>query len=231
MLSASGANWAASVCNRYSTFEITSKHGHARLSTRLRINSATQQTPPQEKPQESRRRKLERALTSFNMPGRQAAQRVRTILLSTAGQVLLQNCELSARETCLAVQLQQRASEVDSKKVSAAISRLLKSWQASDEEEATLDSSYNNKHNSTKSGQYRADEQEQAAPNADVHSNGSAQVTSPETEQHPEQDPKRNRLLSLFGRGRAQQQPEELLPLRVGYPVSTCGHLEHAVSW
>lgn len=115
----------------------------------------------------------------------------------------------------MTVQLQQKASEVDSKKVSAAISRLLKSWQASDEEDAAADAASIGKQKQ----QRRPDQPEQAEPSADVRSNGSAQATPPAQEQQPEQEAKRNRLLALFGRGKNQQTPEELLPLRVSASV------------
>lgn len=123
-----------------------------------------------------------------------------------------------ARNTCcLALQLQQRASEVDSKKVSAAISRLLKSWQASDEEEAAVSagSQSDHKHRQQQAASRRPDQQDVATPSVEASSNGTAEAVPQELDQAPEQEAKRNRLLSLFGRGRSQQQPEELLPLRV----------------
>lgn len=134
---------------------------------------------------------------------------------------LCKRCEhaacMQSDTCCLALQLQQRASEVDSKKVSAAISRLLKSWQASDEEEAGVSagSQSDHKHRQRQAASRRPDQQDAATPSAEASSNGTADVLPQELDQAPEQEAKRNRLLSLFGRGRSQQQPEELLPLRV----------------
>lgn len=111
------------------------------------------------------------------------------------------------------MQLQQKALEVDSGRVSSAIQNLINSWKASDSEsdQATETSS---------SGRQVPQGSDCTAvpsawPNGKAGSDESPSPDPPgEDEQQQE---KRNRLLSLFYRGRngQQQQPEELMPLRV----------------
>lgn len=112
------------------------------------------------------------------------------------------------------VQLQQKALEVDSGRVSSAIQNLINSWKASDSEsdQATETSS---------SGRQVPQGNDAASTNPagpssqdDTLDESSSPDPSGKDEQQQE---KRNRLLSLFYRGRngQQQQPEELMPLQV----------------
>lgn len=115
----------------------------------------------------------------------------------------------------LPLQLQQKALEVDSGRVSSAIQNLINSWKASDFEsdQATETSS------SGRQAREGNDEESTSCtgPKGEVSSSDSSARPDPPGEDEQQQE-KRNRLLSLFYRGRngqPQQQPEELMPLRV----------------
>lgn len=175
-----------------------------RRCLRLPLSSA-QQTPPKDEAQRSTRQRVGRALTSINIPGKKTAQKVRACLRQYQRHV----CRTQPHP--LQLQLQQRAAGVDSRPVSAAIQRLLKSWQASDEEEEeTLASHGSKKQQPT---DHQSQPLDQVTSSGEARSNGAAHPI--DTEQQPEQESKRSGLLSLFGRGRNGQQPEEALPLRV----------------
>lgn len=138
--------------------------------------------------------------------------------------LLLVRCKLSTgtahtsakslRALTLLVQLQQKALEVDSGRVSAAIQNLINSWKASDSEsdQATETSS---------SGRQVPQGRDAAFTNpAGPSSQDDILDESPNPDpsgKDEQQQEKRNRLLSLFYRGRngQQQQPEELMPLQV----------------
>ena len=114
----------------------------------------------------------------------------------------------------LLVQLQQKALEVDSGRVSSAIQNLINSWKASDSEsdQATETSSSGRQAPQGSDGAST----DSAGPNAKAGSSDVSPSPGPPGEDEQQQE-KRNRLLSLFYRGRngQQQQPEELMPLRV----------------
>ena len=109
------------------------------------------------------------------------------------------------------MQLQQKASEVDSSRVSGAIQSLINSWKASDtqvDQDAATTSSQAPQHN-------EGDSTGKAVPNNGLpnppEQSGNAQPAEDEKQQE-----KQNRLLSLFSRGKnGQQQPEEMMPVRV----------------
>lgn len=111
------------------------------------------------------------------------------------------------------MQLQQKALEVDSGRVSSAIQNLINSWKASDSEsdQATETSSSGRQVLQGSDGTAVTS----ARPNGKPGSDGSSSPDPPGEDE--QQEEKRNRLLSLFYRGRngQQQQPEELMPLRV----------------
>lgn len=119
------------------------------------------------------------------------------------------------------MQLQQKAFEVDSGRVSSAIQNLINSWKASDSEsdQATETSS---------SGRQvlqgsDATSTNPAGPDGKTGALDESSTPAPSGQDEQQQE-KRNRLLSLFYRGRngqqQQQQPEELMPLQV---VSSLG--------
>ncbi|KAA6416561.1 MAG: patatin-like phospholipase [Trebouxia sp. A1-2] len=151
----------------------------------LRPVSTAQKVPPKKEPQESRRDRLERAITSFRTPARAAAQK-----------------------------LQQKASEVDSSRVSGAIQNLINSWKASDSQ-ADQDAATT----SSQAPQNEGDSAGKAGPNSSSlnppEQSGNAQPAEDEKQQE-----KSNRLLSLFSRGKnGQQQPEEMMPVRGNHPA------------
>lgn len=121
--------------------------------------------------------------------------------------------QLTLRAFTLLVQLQQKALEVDSGRVSSAIQNLINSWKASDSEsdQATETSS---------SGRqvHQADAASTKPAGSSSQDDTLDESSSPDPSGKDEQQQeKRNRLLSLFYRGRngQQQQPEELMPLQV----------------
>ncbi|DBB06018.1 TPA: hypothetical protein ACH3X3_009994 [Trebouxia sp. C0006] len=152
----------------------------------LRPVSTAQKVPPNKEPQESRRDRLERAITSFRTPARAAAQK-----------------------------LQQKASKVDSSRVSGAIQNLINSWKASDTQ-ADQDAA------TTSSQAPQPDEGDSAGKevaNSGLPNPPEQSGNAPPAEDEKQQE-KRNRLLSLFSRGKnGQQQPEELMPVRGNHPA------------
>lgn len=116
--------------------------------------------------------------------------------------------------------MQQKALEVDSSRVSSAIQNLIKSWKASDTES---DQATETSGNGRQAGE--ADDMaftRSAGPKGKTFSSDDSSGPDPpgEDEQQQQQQEKRNRLLSLFNRGRnEQQQPEELMPLRGNHPA------------
>ena len=112
------------------------------------------------------------------------------------------------------MQLQQKALEVDSGRVSSAIQNLINSWKAADSEsdQATETSS------SGRQVPQGSDVKtiEPAGTNGKSGGSDGSSNPGPPGEDEQQQE-KRNRLLSLFYRGRngQQQQPEELMPLQV----------------
>ena len=116
-------------------------------------------------------------------------------------------------DSIMVLQLQQKASEVDSSRVPSAIQNLINSWKASDSE-SDRDSA-----TSSSGSQAPNDSNREAIDTAEPSGrvSGSNGFLRPDTPGEDEQQQeKRNRLLSLFSRGRnGQQQPEELMPLRV----------------
>ena len=183
----------------------------------LRPVSTAQKVPPKKEPQESRRDRLERAITSFRTPARAAAQKVSSDLpchshpLSRSAEVL----NTSILTALFLLQLQQKASEVDSSRVSGAIQNLINSWKASDSQ-ADQDAATT----SSQAPQNEGDSAGKAGPNSSSlnppEQSGNAQPAEDEKQQE-----KSNRLLSLFSRGKnGQQQPEEMMPVRVS---PSCG--------
>jgi len=115
------------------------------------------------------------------------------------------------------LQLQQKASEVDSSRVSGAIQNLINSWKASDtqadQDAATTSSQAPQPNEGDSAGKAVTNS---GLPNPPEQS-GNAQPAEDEKQQE-----KRNRLLSLFSRGKnGQQQPEEMMPVRVS-PSCNC---------
>ena len=108
------------------------------------------------------------------------------------------------------MQLQQKALEVDSSRVSGAIQNLINSWKASDtqaDQDAATTSSQASQNEEDSAGKAVTNS---SLPNPPEQS-GNAQPAEDEKQQE-----KRNRLLSLFSRGKnGQQQPEEMMPVRV----------------
>ncbi len=117
---------------------------------------------------------------------------------------------------CFVLQLQQKASEVDSSRVSGAIQNLINSWKASDtqaDQDAATTSSQAPQNEGESAGKAVTNS---GLPNPPEQS-GNAQPAEDEKQQE-----KRNRLLSLFSRGKnGQQQPEEMMPVRVS-PSCDC---------
>ena len=131
---------------------------------------------------------------------------VTVTLLSRLAEVLMNNLH---PRFCL--QLQQKASEVDSSRVSGAIQNLINSWKASDTQ-ADQDAA------TTSSQAPQPDEEDSAGK--DVANSGlpnpPEQPGNAQPAEDEKQQEKRNRLLSLFSRGKnGQQQPEEMMPVRV----------------
>lgn len=118
---------------------------------------------------------------------------------------------------CFVLQLQQKAAEVDSSRVSGAIQNLINSWKASDTQ-ADQDAA------TTSSQAPQPDEGDSAGKevaNSGLPNPPEQSGNAPPAEDEKQQE-KRNRLLSLFSRGKnGQQQPEELMPVRVS-PACAC---------
>ena len=123
----------------------------------------------------------------------------------------------TTRESTLNLQLQQKASEVDSSRVSSAIQNLINSWKASDSD-SDQDTATSSSTAQASDGPSR-ESTDMAKPSGRSSSpNGSGPGSLSEDDQR--QQAKRSRLLTLFSRGRnGSQQPEELMPLRVRPPV------------
>ena len=179
----------------------------------LRPVSTAQKIPPKKEPQESRRDRLERAITSFRTPARAAAQKVSSSWTcnSHPTQQLSSPHDMNNQHHRFFLQLQQKASEVDSSRVSGAIQNLINSWKASDTQ-ADQDAA------TTSSQAPQPDEGDSAGK--EVTNSGLPNPPEQPGNAQPAEDEKqqenRNRLLSLFSRGKnGQQQPEEMMPVRV----------------
>lgn len=110
------------------------------------------------------------------------------------------------------LQLQQRALEVDSSRVSSAIQNLINSWKASDTQADQEVATSRSGSQVTASGS--RDISERAQPSTSL--NPSEQSSHEQLAEDDQQQERRNRLMSLFSRAKnGQQQPEELMPLRV----------------
>ena len=111
----------------------------------------------------------------------------------------------------LTLQLQQKALEVDSSRVSEAIQNLINSWKASDNQ-AAEDGPATTSNGSQAEASARGDSSDEAQPSG----RGNSPSTLDRPSEDDQQQAQRSKLLSLFSRGKnGQQQPEELIPMRV----------------
>lgn len=134
---------------------------------------------------------------------------------------------LSAEHPPFCSQLQQKALEVDSSRVSGAIQNLINSWKASDNQ--------TDQDAATTSNGSQVSHSPGTGPEGKGKLSGSLAEPSeePGTAQpaDDEQQLKRNRLLSLFSRSKtAQQQPEEMMPVRVCHACSTTCNIPATLS-
>jgi len=104
---------------------------------------------------------------------------------------------------------------VDSSRVSGAIQNLINSWKASDTQGDQDAATTSNGSQAPGSARNDASDRAQPSGRSSDHPEQSGLGQPVEDDQQQE---KRNRLMSLFSRGKnGQQQPEELMPLRVYY--------------
>ena len=219
-------------CNRHShctSQKFGTSHTKAprarRRSAAVRTVSTARPAPPQKQPEKSTRDKLGRAITSLRLPGRQAARQVSMLKSSWIFRKNSSHSAYSLDAVTLLVQLQQKALEVDSGRVSSAIQNLINSWKASDSEsdQATETSSSGRQVSPSNDGTSI----HSAGPSGKSGTSGSSSSPDPPPGEDEQQQEKRNRLLSLFYRGRngQQQQPEELMPLRVTINLMAFAHV------
>ena len=124
------------------------------------------------------------------------------------------------------LQLQQKALEVDSSRVSGAIQNLINSWKASDTQaEQQPESGANGSH---EPDNRRQNSSSTAEPSGRA-SDGAEQARQDQSPEEQQRQEKRIKLLSLFSRGKngknGQSQPEEAMPLRV--QQHACGTMLH----